>query len=105
MFVVNAAALEGENYEEALDGFEKVVSLENNEKGEWCDLRLRFDAHHVQCPLQAPQSQTDGESNACAYAQGIQGVQADRQGAVSAGAHGRDAGRLQVSCALVCRLP
>lgn len=29
------AALEGENYQEALEGFEKVVALENNDKGEW----------------------------------------------------------------------
>ena len=31
-----AAALEGENYQEALEGFEKVVALENSDKGEWC---------------------------------------------------------------------
>ena len=39
-----AASLEGENYKEALEGFQKVVSLEKEqgEKGEWCGaLRLR----------------------------------------------------------------
>jgi hypothetical protein len=33
---LSPAALEGENYQEALEGFEKVVALENSDKGEWC---------------------------------------------------------------------
>lgn len=36
MIILIAAALEGENYQEALEGFEKVVALENRDKGEWC---------------------------------------------------------------------
>jgi hypothetical protein len=36
MIILIAAALEGENYQEALEGFEKVVALENSDKGEWC---------------------------------------------------------------------
>lgn len=36
VIILIAAALEGENYQEALEGFEKVVALENSDKGEWC---------------------------------------------------------------------
>lgn len=44
-FAMIAAALEGENYQEALEGFEKVVALENNDKGEWCGCtRSRCDS-------------------------------------------------------------
>ncbi len=56
----SAAALEGENYQEALEGFQKVVDLENNEKGEWYACRgsgmrayrLNGSLHRQLCSVQ-----------------------------------------------------